>query len=155
MNENEIVLNEEDYEEEYGGNYEENSGELDFGQRIDQAAERANNMLAMVTNTATSLADTAVAIKQANLEMARLETQLDMFICNAQTNLEKFKSTIPMLERQLDRAADRIEKITDKILDKTDESLTDENLQKQSMLLDALNQHNQTFNNILMKLITM
>ena len=68
------------------------------------------------------------------------------------TDLEKYKQRLPIMEKQLDRASKRIDNLVDKILD-DNSPMTTEYLQKQSILLEALTKMSSDYNSIIASLL--
>lgn len=108
--------------------------------------DRINSVSSDVDDMVHTLADMRVAVKQ-------IDAQLDAFKTATGTKLEKFKLQVPILDKQMDNISNRIDKITDKILALSDDDMSEATLHKQSLLMDALSQVNDTFNNIVMKLM--
>jgi len=113
-----------------------------------------NNVCSLVGNVTNTFAQVSLAAQQTKYEISKLEYELDRFIAENEHRLEKFKAVAPILSKQLENASQRIDKITDTILASSSDSLSDESLKKQSTLVDLLNTSNETFNNLLVKLIT-
>jgi len=123
-------------------------------ERVNNALSKIDSVCGLVGNLSSSFSETALAIANTKTEIARLENELDRFIAESQVSLEKFKAVAPILSTQLENASKRIDKITDTILSSSNDSLSEESLKKQNALVDLLNTSNDTFNNLLVKLIT-
>jgi len=120
---------------------------------VNSAMAKIDSVCGLVSNVTSRLSDTMLAVANTKLEIARMENDLDRFIAESQVSLEKFKAVAPILSTQLENASKRIDKITDTILSSSNDSLSEESLKKQSALVDLLNTSNDTFNNLLVKLI--
>lgn len=114
---------------------------------IDQVCQTVNSATTTVAEAVKSIADV-------RLQIETMDHELSMFIVESQKNLEKFQQFAPMLEKQLENASSRIDRITDTILAQSSASLTPESLQKQQMLASLLSQTNDIFNNLLVKMIS-
>jgi len=123
-------------------------------ERVNNALSKIDSVCGLVGNLSSSFSETALAIANTKTEIARFENELDRFIAESQVSLEKFKAVAPILSTQLENASKRIDKITDTILSSSNDSLSEESLKKQNALVDLLNTSNDTFNNLLVKLIT-
>ena len=119
------------------------------------AMQRVSNIMDRVTDISCSFAQVMSSANEMKMEIARLDHQLDAFIAQTNANLERFKRAAPILEKQLENASARIDRITDKILSNSDSDLSPESLQKQSVLIDMMTQANDSFNNMVMKLLTL
>lgn len=140
------VTNEEEFDD-----YEEMSP-MEFA---NNAMQRVSNIMDRATDITCTFAQVMNSANEMKMEIARLDHQLDAFIAQTDANLERFKRAAPILEKQLENASARIDRITDKILSNSDSDLTPESLQKQSILIDMMTQANDSFNNMVMKLLTL
>lgn len=131
--------------------YEEMSP-MDFA---NNAMQRVSNIMDRATDITCTFAQVMNSANEMKLEIARLDNQLDAFIAQTDANLERFKRAAPILEKQLENASARIDRITDKILSNSDSDLTPESLKKQSILIDMMTQANDSFNNMVIKLLTL
>lgn len=137
--------------EEVFDDYEEMSP-MEFANNAMQKVSSIMDRAADITCTFAQVMNSANEMK---LEIARLDNQLDAFIAQTDANLERFKRAAPILEKQIENASVRIDRITDKILSNSDSELSPESLQKQSILIDMMTQANESFNNMIMKLISL
>ena len=87
-----------------------------------------------------------------NVQIAEVRAQVEIFSKMMDTDLEKYKQRLPIMEKQLDRASKRIDNLVDKILD-DNSPMTTEYLQKQSILLEALTKMNSDYNSIIASLL--
>lgn len=123
---------------------------------VDNVAMQIAAAVNVVNNITTSVTDTIQHIADVKLEMARLDNELEQFIAQTSANLERFKSSIPMLSKQLDKASDRIDKITDEALAHAKScSMTEDELKKHSLMIDMLESANDSFNNLLMRILSL
>lgn len=111
-----------------------------------EALDVVSDVTASFDEMVHTLADMHVAVKQ-------IDAELDAFKAATGAKLEKFKSQVPVLDRQMDNISARIDKVTDKILSLTDDDMSEQTLQKQAMLMDLLSKCNDSFNNMVMKLM--
>jgi predicted amino acid-binding ACT domain protein len=87
-----------------------------------------------------------------NVQIAEVRAQVEIFSKMMDTDLEKYKQRLPIMEKQLDRASKRIDNLVDKILD-DNSPMTTEYLQKQSILLEALTKMSNDYNSIIASLL--
>lgn len=137
--------------EEVFDDYEEISP-MEFA---NNAMQKVSSIMDRATDITCTFAQVMNSANEMKLEIARLDHQLDAFIAQTDANLERFKRAAPILEKQLENASARIDRITDKILCNSDADLTPESLKKQSILIDMMTQANDSFNNMVMKLLTL
>lgn len=108
-----------------------------------------NNSVCTVAQTVQYIADIKVQIKE-------LDAQLEAFLAQTSANLERFKTAMPVLEGQLNNISNRLDRITDSILTQTQNSEMSEDLMKKhSMMLDLLESTNNSFNNMLMRILAL
>ena len=119
----------------------------------DSALDKLNDGMDKLGMIVDSASDIAITIADMRIQIATVEAQVDAFCHALDTDLAKYEQRLPMLERQLNRASDRIDKFVDKILNEDGDSTSPEYLQRQSMLLDALADMSNQFNTIIMKLL--
>lgn len=125
-----------------------------FGLSEVNLVETVCNTVNQVTCTIT---DAVKYVQNVKLEIKRLDTQLEQFITSTNANLERFKSAMPVLENQLNRISARIDRITETILLNTEKTqeIDNDTLKKHEMLLDLLESANNSFNNMLMRLLAL
>lgn len=122
-----------------------------------------NNALAQVMDTCdvinkgvTTVADTVKYIANVNYEISKLDHQLEAFIAQTRSNLERFKTAMPVLERQLNNISGRIDRITDNIIMNTQAAtLTEDAVKKHQLLIELLTNTNDSFNNMLVKMLAL
>lgn len=69
--------------------------------------------------------------------------------------LERFRAAMPVLEKQLTSVSNRIDKITDSMITNVMDAKDDLSIKKHEMLLSMLTDANNSFNNMLTKLINL
>lgn len=116
---------------------------------IENVVNLANNVVTSVTEIIKYTQDIKVQIKQ-------LDIQLETFIVQTKSDLERFKSAIPILEHQLNTISARIDRITDSIITNTEANdMNDSTLKKHQLLLDLLASTNDSFNNMLVRILSL
>lgn len=122
----------------------------------DKTADTVGEACRTISGITCTISDTVKHIHNVKLEIKRLDTQLEAFIVQSQNNLERFKAAIPVLQQQLNNISSRIDRITDSILNNTtDQELTEDAVKKHHLLLDLLASTNDSFNNMLMRVIAL
>lgn len=111
--------------------------------------------LSAISNAITSVTNTIQNGQMVKLEIKKLETQLDKFIIESNNNMERFRSALPVLDRQLNRLSSQIDRIIDALLVTTTMSLDEKDLKRYSMQLEMLTSVKDNFNNILTKILTL
>ncbi len=124
-------------------------------ENCDAVASKMENALTLVNSAACTIQDTVQIIANVKYDIAKLDHDLDMFIAESNTRLEKFKSAMPVLEKQLTKISDRIDNITNVMLTNIMNPNDPNSVQKHSQMMDMLEGANDSFNNMLVKLITL
>ena len=119
---------------------------------VDDVAMQIAAAVNVVNNVTTSVTDTIKYIADVKVQLKRLDTELEAFIVQTNANLDRFKSAIPMLEKQLDKASNRIDKITDEALLHAKNCNMTEEVKKHSLMIEMLSSANDSFNNLLMRI---
>lgn len=122
---------------------------------VDDVAMQIAAAVNVVNNVTTSVTDTIKYIADVKVQLKRLDTELEAFIVQTNANLDRFKSAIPMLEKQLDKASNRIDKITDEALLHAKNCNMTEEVKKHSLMIEMLSSANDSFNNLLMRILSL
>lgn len=124
----------------------------EFGNNVATTVDNALDIVSLVT---TSVTDTIQIVANVKLEIAQLDHDLDKFLADSNMRLERFKSAMPVLEKQLNKISDRIDSITDKMLTNVMDAKDTDSIKKHELMMDMLNGANDSFNNMLCKLISL
>lgn len=122
----------------------------EFGTDI---VNRIDNSYQMIASITTSVTDMVKYTQKIKYDIAKLDHELDKFIVSSNTSLEKFKSAMPVLESQLTRISNRIDMITNVMLQNVMNAKDPESIQKHEKMMEMLTEANNSFNNMLVKLI--
>lgn len=122
---------------------------------VDDVAMQIAAAVNVVNNVTTSVTDTIKYIADVKVQLKRLDAELEAFIVQTNANLDRFKSAIPMLEKQLDKASNRIDKITDEALLHAKNCNMTEEVKKHSLMIEILSSANDSFNNLLMRILSL
>ena len=120
-----------------------------------QTAEKCELLLGQAANFANSVSRIHELSTNLALETRRLEHQLDAFIFKTQSDIVKFEILVPVVEKQLQNLSDRIDKLIDKLMDEDLSNTDDGILEKHNLILQLLMQENETFNNAMMKMLSL
>lgn len=115
-------------------------------QFLSKSIDSVNVLVDDVNQMVKSITDMQIAVKQIDSELEKFKTETG-------AKLDKFKLQVPLLDKQMDNISNRIDKITDRILSLTDDDMSEQTLKKQSVLMSALSTFNDSFNNLVMKLM--
>ncbi len=143
-------------------NYNDGLVTTDSLQRVENVCESCNvvatkveNALTVINSVGCTIKDTVQIIETVKYDIAKLDHDLDMFLAESNTRLEKFKLAMPILEKQLTLISNRIDNITNTMLTNVMDPKDPNSVQKHSQMMDMLNSANDSFNNMLVKLITL
>lgn len=120
--------------------------------KFNSCAVNVNNSLLLLDNISDNLNNSVQIISDTVYRISQLDHQLDAMLAQMDVDLEKYKAIVPIVERQLNNISERIDRITDSLLARQ-EGLSESDLQQKSMLLDMLSQANESFNNMIMRLL--
>lgn len=115
--------------------------------------EKIDNTISDIKSLSSDVKETVQALANMNVEIERMDHQLEAFMAETGAKLEKFKVQAPIMEKMLDKASDRLDKITEKVLALSDDSTDEIKLKRQQQLMEQLNKANDNFNNMIMKLM--
>lgn len=114
------------------------------------------NVIMLANNVVTSVTDVIKYTQDIKLQIKQLDVQLEKFIIETKSDLERFKSAIPVLEHQLNNISARIDRITDSIIANTEiNDMNESTLKKHQLLLDLLANTNDSFNNMLVRILSL
>ena len=115
--------------------------------------EKIDNTISDIKSLSSDVKETVQALANMNVEIERMDHQLEAFMAETGAKLEKFKVQAPIMEKMLDKASDRLDKITEKVLALSDDSTDEIKMKRQQQLMEQLNKANDNFNNMIMKLM--
>lgn len=120
--------------------------------------EAVNNTLgqldSLITNTTSGIANIVQITGNVKIAMQSLENEMEKFRINAQKDAYLYERSLPMWEQQLNRIQDRIDKAMDRVLSVDPSDFSEASIQRQNMFMDALIEVNNSFNTMVMKLMT-
>lgn len=144
--------NNEDYEEQLPQTIENNGANAGVI-AISSAADRVLSSLDSISSISSDMNDMMHTFADMRIGIKQINAELDAFKTATGAKLDKFKLQVPILDKQMDRISSRIDQITDKVLALTDDDMSEQTLKKQSMLMDMLSGFNDSFNNLVMRLM--
>ncbi len=97
--------------------------------------------------------DTIKAVKELDVLMKQMDVNLEMYINDTNISLEKFKTSAPILEKQLDKISDRIDKVLDKALTIDSKTCEMVDLELRSKLITQVRDWSDHVSSLLMKLM--
>lgn len=141
-----------DYEEQLPQRIENNGANAGII-AINSAADRVLTSLESISSISTDLTDMMHTFANMQIGIKQINAELDAFKTATGAKLDKFKLQVPILDKQMDRISNRIDQITDKILALTDDDMSEQTLKKQATLMNMLSNFNDSFNNLVMRLM--
>lgn len=128
---------------------------FDTGEFAEREINEMEMAISVVNSVTTSISEAVKVVANVRLEIKRLDHELDMFIASSNFKLERFRTAMPVLEKQLTSVSNRIDKITDSMIANVMDAKDDLSIKKHEMLLSMLTDANNSFNNMLTKLINL
>lgn len=108
----------------------------------------------LITNTTSGIANIVQIAGEVKIAVQSLENEMEKFRINAQKDAYLYEKSLPMWEQQLNRIQDRIDKAMDRILSFDPSDFSEAAIQRQNMFMDVLTEVNDSFNAMVMKLMT-
>ena len=108
----------------------------------------------LVSNGTTGIKNIIEASGNVKIAMQNLENEMEKFRISAQKDAYLYEKSLPMWERQLDKIQERIDNTMNKVMDSLSNDFSEESLKKQNMMMDVLMSVNESFNAMVMKLMT-
>lgn len=132
----------------------ENAEQSSAVAKIGKVNETLTILDSMITNTTTGIANIVQITSSVKIAMQSLENEMEQFRINAQKDAYLYEKSLPMWEQQLNRIQDRIDKVMDRVLSSESSDFSETAIQRQNMLMDVLTEVNDSFNTMVMKLMT-
>ncbi len=117
-----------------------------------QGFESASGVLVAASNASAEIAKCLRDIEIASME---LETMLSLRLSQMDISIEKFKESLPMIERTVDKQCDQIEAILQRVLEIDVDGCSDATARHRSELISLCGTKSQQLNEILMKFLSM
>lgn len=108
----------------------------------------------LVSNGTSGIKNIIEASGNVKIAMQNLENEMEKFRISAQKDAYLYEKSLPMWERQLDKIQERIDNTMNKVMDSLSNDFSEESLKKQNMMMDVLMSVNESFNAMVMKLMT-
>lgn len=124
-------------------------------QRFERTAETVQHKLELATRLSGNVAEMSRMVCDLRTQIAVMDHELDMFLADRHTNLEKFRIAVPMIERQLDRISKRMDGITDEVLHCDFQASGGDGAARRRELIGMLNEQNDSFNSMIVKLLSL
>lgn len=120
-------------------------------------SDAAQNIVSQVTDTISDLSrtykDIALISAQVEIETKRIDHALDCLMVKAKHDLQIYKDTLPLLEKNFTSMHSRMDKLMDKALDMLCEDVSDASLSRQESVMKLIEITNNALNNLVEKLL--
>ena len=113
--------------------------------------ELVENSIQSIKEIVSTVCSSVTSWKQIDLEMLRLDVMFNSVIAKLDFDLEKYKASIPIVEKQLDYVNVQIGKILDHVL--TMEAKTESEICMKMRLLESSEKYLDRLSSMMMKLI--
>lgn len=121
--------------------------------------KNALNTTAETVDTVSTIFECAVesriVLKEMDVILKQMDTSVEKYIHDANVSLEKFKTTAPILEKEIDKTSDRIDKILDKALSIDASECQEVDLELRTDLISHVKDWSDRISDLLMKLMGM
>lgn len=120
---------------------------------VNEGFDKLNHFLNLGNQALTNLTPILGVLTDMHQNVRSMDNQLDAYIIKCEDNLQRFNKAADIIEKQLDGFSNRMDKLTERILADDFSKLDEQNMRNREMLIDLLTSQNETFNNMIMKLL--
>ncbi|MFA6090111.1 MAG: hypothetical protein WC755_09720 [Candidatus Woesearchaeota archaeon] len=122
-------------------------------QEINTALNTSKEIVDNVSVLWSCTLETIKAVKELDVLMKQMDITLEKYLHDTNISLEKFKTSAPILEKQIDNISNRIDRILDKALTIDSKSCEMVDLQLRSQLITQVRDWSEHISSLLMKLM--
>jgi hypothetical protein len=122
-------------------------------QEINAGINRAGEIVDTVSTLWNCTLETYYAVKELDVLMKQMDCTLEMYLQDTAISLEKFKTSAPILEKQIDKISDRIDRILDKALTIDSKNCEMVDLELRTKLITQVRDWSDHISSLLMKLM--
>lgn len=112
-----------------------------------------DNVATCVSNVANTAKEIAVISAQMEVETRRLDHVLDCLLVKAQNNLQIYRDTLPLLDKNFSTMQARMDRLMDRAMDLLCEDVSDESLARQEAIMKMIEMTNNSINSLVVKLM--
>ncbi|MDE6338242.1 MAG: hypothetical protein K2K97_00455 [Muribaculaceae bacterium] len=106
-----------------------------------------------INNVASLGRDIANVCAQVKIETRRLEHALDCLMLKAQTDVQIYRESLPLLDKNFTAMHNRMDRLMDKAMDMLCEDVSEASLKRQEMAMSLIEMTNDSLNNLIAKLM--
>ena len=128
-------------------------GIKETAQEINAGINRAGEIVDTVSTLWNCTLETYYAVKELDVLMKQMDCTLEMYLQDTTISLEKFKTSAPILEKQIDKISDRIDRILDKALTIDSKNCDMTDLELRTKLITQVRDWSDHISSLLMKLM--
>jgi len=122
-------------------------------QEVNDALNTTKEIVDNVTVLWNCTLDTVKAVKELDVIMKQMDITLDKYLQDTNVSLEKFKTSAPIIESQIDKISERIDKILDSALKIDSKNCDMIDLELRSKLISQVRTWSDHISDMLMKLM--
>lgn len=121
---------------------------------ITQSADNiVNSITSCINNVANTSRDIAMISAQIEVENIRLNHTLDCFIEKAKKDLQIYRDTLPLLDKNFSSMQARMDRLMDRAMDLISDDVSDESLARQQAIMNLIELTNDSINKLTLKLL--
>lgn len=120
---------------------------------VRSAGELAATLGTVVSGALRSLTELEALRGKIDLEMKRLDNDLQLAVLAAQKDMKLYETALPVFGQQLDRIQNRLDMAMEKALELINGDLTDDNARRRAMVMDLLSATQSNFDALVAKLL--
>ena len=135
---------------------EDSSREIDtndYKVLADTANAIVSNISNCIGNMSNTYRDVSMLAAQTEVEIKRLDCALECYMRKAQNNLQIYRDTVPLLEKNFESMQSRMDRLMDRALDMLCEDVSEESLRRQEAVMNMIEMTNNSINSLVSKLL--
>ena len=121
---------------------------------IAQGAEHiVANVAGMINNLSTNSIQIMKLRSEIEKDYAKLDHELDVLMVKCKTDERIYEMSLPVLDKQFTACQNRLDKLTDKVMELITEDVSEENRARQEAFMSLIEVTNNSMNSLIAKLI--
>lgn len=107
----------------------------------------------VINGISTSVRDITMISAQVEIETKRLDNALDCLLIKTRGDIQMYRDTLPLLEKNFNDIQLRMDRLMDKTMDLLSEDISETSLKRQEIAMQMIEMTNNSLNNLISKLL--
>lgn len=112
-----------------------------------------NTVSSCVDNVSKTYRDITMISAQVEIESQRLNHALDSLMIKAKRDIQIYRDTLPLLDKNFASMQARMDRLMDRAMDLLSEDISDESLARQEAIMKMIEMTNNSINGLVIKLL--